>query len=231
MPLGAWSPPWSPIVRHHYLLSPSGLHIPENDIKMHRLDFLTFQWVFSIWCAASPGIDAMRGELAKWCSSRLIVLFLSSFNSGSLGIEFKWVAWRARHRHWIVVTVPSSAAGPSSLDANSELRTQAPMDQFFTHQLWSRVLIWPGPPSATADTGTLVWVMINISSLSVPLSGLSYDQHIPTQCPTHCLPAALFTHTSVHSLNHFPIVGFLMTLNEGFYGSKRNILRHPQLSC
>ena len=131
--------------------------------------------------------DAMRGELAKWCSSRLIVLFLSSFNSGSLGIEFKWVTWRARHRRWIVVTVPSSAAGPSSLDANSELRTQAPMDQFFTHQLWSRVLIWPGPPPATADTGTLVWVMINISSLSVPLSGLSYDQHIPTQCPTHCL--------------------------------------------
>ena len=32
----------------------------------------------------------------------------------------------------------------------------------------------------------------------------------------------IHSNTSIHLLNHFPIVGYLMTLNEGFFGSKRN---------
>ena len=66
------------------------LHIPVKDIKMHRAGLsdgpMPVYNVYILWCEDR--------QVATWGRARLIVLFLSSSNSGSLGIEFKWVTWR-----------------------------------------------------------------------------------------------------------------------------------------
>ena len=78
-----------PHCQPHYLLSPSPLHIPVKDIKMHRAGLSDFQMtVYLVRWGQSSGHMRPR--------SRLIVMFLSSSNSESLGIEFKWVTWRCR---------------------------------------------------------------------------------------------------------------------------------------
>lgn len=89
VPVMPWCHP-GPIVRSLSASISSPLHIPVKDIKMHRAGLsdgpMPVYNVYILWCEDR--------QVATWGRARLIVLFLSSSNSGSLGIEFKWVTWR-----------------------------------------------------------------------------------------------------------------------------------------
>ena len=90
VPVMPWCHP-GPIVRSLSAASISSpLHIPVKDIKMHQAGLsdgpMPVYNVYILWCEDR--------QVATWGRARLIVLFLSSSNSGSLGIEFKWVTWR-----------------------------------------------------------------------------------------------------------------------------------------
>ena len=190
----AWCPWWCPgatLEPHCQPLSAVSISSPHSGERHQNAPSGTF-W-FPNDCLSC------EARTVKWPhEARLIVLFLSSSNSESLGIEFKWVTWRCLAPDavcWDFAKLTASSAQPClGLSPSLQIQTQAPMDQFFTHQLWSRVLIWPGPgPRHRWHLG---------------VSELWPTQLLTAEAPLSCSAALLFTHNASHSLNHFPIVGF-----------------------
>ena len=119
------------------------------------------------WCLLVAS-DVMR---VKWAhEARLIVLFLSSSNSGSLGIEFKWVTWLclAPDAAYLWLCQAHTELGPalSGLSLLSALQSQldtnsGPNGSIFHSSalVTSPNLTRPRPPPLL--TSRRVWVMTN----------------------------------------------------------------------